>query len=195
MIGKPLLLVAALALQPALGQQLRLISADKRALVLNARVSSAQPYRLHTEQYGAVWVAMTSGMSARTTVNNREVLRMINPGDSGTVGSGGSLQFQLDKGRDAQLIVILPKQPHQPLTVGPLDLPTDDASDRNATLVVALTSCLVADTRNVPDESTWIPGKQEVVSLHKADVRWIRPGIHHLRSLGRHSCRLISIEW
>ena len=86
---------------------------------------------------------------------------------------------------------------HQELTVGPfvLNNAIENASDRNATLLVAVTDARFSDTRNLGDESEWIPSKPNIIVMNYGSVRWIRPGIHHFKNFGPITARLVSIEW
>jgi hypothetical protein len=71
----------------------------------------------------------------------------------------------------------------------------EDASDRNATLLVAISDCRFRDVRNLGDESEWTPSKPEIVAMSVGNVKWIRPGIHHFKNLGLATAKLVSIEW
>lgn len=118
-------------------------------------------------------------------------------GNSGTVAAGEKVEFRAEDGSPARLIVVRPETTEQELTVGPFVFADglEDGSDRNWTLLVAITDSHFSDTRNLGDESEWVPGRPEDIRMRAASVRRIRPGIHHFKNLGPSAARLVSIEW
>jgi hypothetical protein len=116
-------------------------------------------------------------------------------GESGILGNGEEAQFRVMSGSSARLIRVDPKAPHQELTIDRFALDSEDGSDRNATLLVAITDCRFRDVRNLGDESEWTPSKPEIVAMSAGSVRWIRPGIHHFTNLGSQTAKVVSIEW
>jgi hypothetical protein len=173
-------------------QQSRVLLNDVKAVVTEVEVSAAAPYTLPQSQNGAVWVALDPVTLSRVKEGQRDNQR-IHAGDSGKGAPDEDLQFRANGSLRGHLIVIRPKTPHQELTVGPFVLTNsiEDASDRNATLL----DCRFRDTQNLGDESTWKPGKHQIVRMRAGSVRWIDPGIHHFENLSQTPTRLVSIEW
>jgi hypothetical protein len=60
---------------------------------------------------------------------------------------------------------------------------------------VAIADCRFRDTPNLGDESSWVPSKPNVVAMKAAGVKWIHPGVHHFKNLGRTPARLVAVEW
>jgi hypothetical protein len=146
---------------------------DAKVVVTEVEVSPTEPYALTQDANGAVWVALDPINFLSVRGDLRES-RQILAGDSGKDASGEELQFEAS-GSAAHLVIIHTKTPHQELTVGPFGLESsiEDASGRNATLLVAITDCRFRDTRNLGDESSWVPSKPSVVEMKAGTVKWV----------------------
>jgi hypothetical protein len=191
-----IIVLALFASTFALAQQSRVLLNDAKVVVTEVEVSPDASYTLPQSQNGVVWVAIDTA-SLLTMRGGQRNTRQIHAGDSGMRGTGEELQFRADGGSRGRLVVIHPKTQHQELTVGPFDITTslEDASDRNATLLVAITDCRFRDVRNLGDESTWKSSRPQVVEMMAGSVKWIAPGIHHFENTGRTPAKLLSIEW
>ena len=168
---------------------------DAKVVITEVEVSPAEPYTLPQGQNGLVWVALDRINFLAVRGDLRES-RQIHAGGSGKGALGEELQFKAS-GSPAHLVIIHPKTPHQELTVGPFVLgrSIEDASDRNETLLVAITDCRFRDTRNLGDESSWLPSKPNVISMSAGSVKWTDPDIHHFENLSQTPARLVAIEW
>ena len=72
----------------------------------------------------------------------------------------------------------------------------EDASDRNQTLLIAVTSLHLRDIRDMNDEDELSkPGKAAWLHLLKGQARWISPGMHRLRNFSEASVQFVTIEW
>jgi hypothetical protein len=87
----------------------------------------------------------------------------------------------------------------QPLTVEATTLARnqelEDASDRNATLLVAITPLRLHDVRNLAGEGEhWKSGSQKTIELQQGHTVWLTQGMHRLRNSGpvRH-CRMVVV--
>jgi hypothetical protein len=141
---------------------------------------------------GTVWITLDLVLLFKTEGSQR-TSKEIHAGDAGKSDPGEGLQFRARNGQHGRLVVIKPKTAHQELTISPFVLSDsiEDASDRNATLLVAVSDSRFRDTWNLGDESKWIPSKPAVVVLDVGSVRWMRPGIHHFKNLGLTPARMV----
>jgi hypothetical protein len=190
------LVLMPLAALPASSQQTHVLLDDARALVTQIKLSAGQTYILPEDQGGTVWTALDPVMLLETKGGQQDQKR-VHAGDAATVGAGEHVEFQAGHGLPARLVLVKPKMTQQELTVEPFVLTgsLEDASDRNATLLVAISNSRFRDTRNLGDESEWKPGKPDTITMQSGSVRWIRSGIHHFKNLGPTAARLVSIEW
>jgi hypothetical protein len=180
----------------ATSQQTHVLLSADRALVTQINVSLGETYALTKDHEGDVWTAIDP-LVLMTKKDGKQTTKRVLAGEAAIVGSGEELQFHVDGDSHARLVIVKPKTAHQELTVGPFILSStiEDASDRNATLLVAVSDCRFRDTRNLGDESEWIPSKPDIIMMKAGSVRWIRPGIHHFKNLGPMAAKLVSIEW
>ncbi|MHB1022637.1 MAG: hypothetical protein ACYC46_14220 [Acidobacteriaceae bacterium] len=181
---------------PVSAQETRVLLKDARALVREVNLSPGQAYMLPKNQLGVVWVALTPLIFSQTT-HGQQIQKQVASGDAETDNADERSSFRTKDGQPGRLIVVTPKVIQQELTVSPfvIENSLEDASDRNATLLVAITDCRFRDIRNRGDESEWIPGRPDIVMMKSGEVRWIRPGIHHFKNLGPTTAKLVSIEW
>jgi len=191
-----LILLAHLAYGRALGQQTHVLLDDAKTLVTRIELSPGAIYALPKDQAGSVWIAIDPIVLVAKK-NGIQRKRQVRAGEAEIVGSGEELEFQVKSDLYARLVVVKPKMADEELTVGPflLSRSIEDASDRNVMLLVAISSCRFSDTRNLGDESEWIPSKPDMVVMKVGSVHWIRPGIHHFKNLGPAAAELVSIEW
>jgi hypothetical protein len=194
-----LLLASALVHSLATGafsQHSLVLLDDAKAVVTRTDVYSDKPCVLASSQAGSVWAAVDPVIVV-TRKDGGETRKEVRSGGYGIVGSGEVLEFRATAALPSRLVFVMPKMPHQELTVGDFSLnrSLEDASDRNATLLIALTDCRFSDTRNLGDESEWVPSKARVVVMRSGSVKWIGPGIHHFKNLGSTPTRLVSVEW
>jgi len=184
------------ASKPVPAQQAHILLDDQKARATAIEVSLAEPYTLKADKRGSVWVALDPFILSKNKGGQKSSKR-VRAGDAEIVGSDEELQFRTESGLRARLVVIDPRMPHQELTVSPFTLSSsiEDASERNATLLVAISDCRFRDVRNLGDESEWTPSKPQIVAMSVGNVKWIRPGIHHFKNLGLATANLVSIEW
>jgi hypothetical protein len=190
------LMLMQLAAVPAFAQQTHVLLDDAKALVTEVELSAAQTYTLPEDQGGTVWTALDP-VVLLATKDGQHSQKRIHTGDAATVGAGEHVEFRAGRGSRARLVLVKPKVTQQELTVEPFVLTgsLEDASDRNATLLIAISNSRFRDTRNFGDESEWKPGKPDIITMQSGSVRWIRPGIHHFKNLGLTPAKLVSIEW
>ena len=181
---------------PAIGQQSQVLANDARALVTRVQLSPGESFIMPDDQTGSIWVSLDP-LVLVTRKDGRQNKRNVLAGNTGTIIAGETLTFEIEIGLHAQLIIVKPKMPQQDLTVGPFlqSNSLEDASGRNATLLIAISSSQFQDIRNLGDESEWKPGKPDIVTMRSGSVRWIRSGIHHFKNLGPNPAKLVAIEW
>ena len=197
-LGYVLLVVALIqfACGTIFAQQTHVLLEDGKVFVTQIDLSPGESYSISKDKSGVIWVALDPALLI-TKNDGLQGSKQIKPGDAEVVGVNEELVFQGQTGQDVRLILVKPKGPHQDLTVGPFlaSGSLEDASDRNATLLVAVSACRFRDTRNIGDESEWKPGKPDIITMRPGSVRWIRSGIHHFKNLDPKAAKLISIEW
>ena len=197
-IGPSLLLaLGSLGVQNAFAMRSRVISINPKATVFRVDLETGESHEFIAGTYGGIWVALDHAVVITSHVNGEEVRSEIQPGAAKAVDPKMSLRFQSRTPSGASVIWVQANLPHQELTVSSftIDKSLDDGSDRNATLLIALTDCRLDDVMNLGDESRWIPGRHTVLSLPRGSARWVRPGIHHLRRIGSVPARIVLIEW
>ena len=190
------MVLLSLASLCASSQQTHVLLNDEKTLVTQVEVSPSETYSLTKDQGGNVWVAIDPVLLV-TKKGGMQTRKRVREGEAAIVGSDEELQFRVESNSHARLVIVKPKMAHQELTVGPFVLngTIENASDQNATLLVAVTDARFSDTRNLGDESQWIPSKPNIIVMNYGSVRWIRSGIHHFKNLGPMAARLVSIEW
>ena len=189
------MVVTLLLFVSALAQRPHVVLNDSKVVITEVEVTPGKPYTLATGRNGDVWVALNP-VEIVTGMDRRQNRRKLQAGDAEFSDSTENLQFRVSEGSHAAVLVVRLKAPlAQKLTIEQISPSFEDASDRNQTLLVAITDCHFRDTRNIGDESEWIPSKPNVVMMRAGEVKWIRPGIHHFENLGGSAARLVSIEW
>lgn len=196
-LGQPLLIMmlTQVVCGVTFAQHTHILLQDRKVLVTEIDLRSGERYSPPEDGLGAVWTVLDPALLI-TKKDGVQSSKQIKPGDAETVGQEERLVFISQNGQRVRLITVKPKTPHQDLTVGPFltSSSLEDGSDRNATLLVAVSSSRFKDTRNLGDESEWVLSKPTIVAMQAGSVRWIRPGIHHFKNLGPPS-KLVSIEW
>ena len=190
------LILMHFAAVPTSAQQTHVLLNDAKALVTQVELSAGQTYPVAEDQNGTVWTALDPIVLLEMKGGQQNQKR-VNAGDAAIVHAGEHVGFRAERGLPARLVLVKPKTTQQDLTVEPFVLTgsLEDASDRNATLLIAISNSRFRDTRNLGDESEWKPGKPDTITMRSGSVRWIRSGIHHFKNLGPTAARLVSIEW
>ena len=72
----------------------------------------------------------------------------------------------------------------------------EDASDRNSTLLIAISPLQIRDTRNLAEEDgPWKSGPQKSIELHEGQFTWLQRGVHRLRNSGNSTICFVTVEW
>jgi len=105
-------------------------------------------------------------------------------------------------GTAAYLLLVHVRSGHQPLTIQVNSLQKEetleDASQRNRTLVVALSPLCLLYQRNVAaeeDQVRWLPEKPRTIRMQEGQTRWLRAGIFRLKSCQTQAFQFITVEW
>jgi len=170
---------------------------DARARVALIRVSDEAPYNLAApEPNGAVWVALDDSAVVDSGDGGA---RKVLAGVPETLGARQKVIFAAQGDKVVRIIVVEPRKTQQPLTVETLALSAhqelQDASDRNDTLLIALSPLRLRDVWNVGDESDWKPSKPRVLLMPTGAVTWLRSGMHHLTNLLGTDAKFLTLEW
>ncbi len=183
------------ACQTTFAQRSTVVLDDAKVLATKVELSGDKAFRIPESAYGAVWVALDPVIM--TVRANKRASRQTVPAGKAETATKEDCDFWAEPGARARLLVITPKAPHQPLTIGTFlsERSLEDASARNSTLVVAVTAVHFRDTHNLGDESTWKPETPEVIRLPSGTPHWVTPGIHHFERIGTQRSKAVSIEW
>ena len=179
------------------GQVITPVLDDSTAKIYEVMLRAGQSFTIPEEKFGMVWVALNAGRLVSKDESGKQRSRLLTAGDAEFDGTGTRLTLGAGSKSWSKLVVVVPKTPHQELTITPITLkqPLEDASVRNKTLLVAVTQSHIQDIRNSADESRWVPEKPKLVSLKPGEVAWVAAGIHHFRELNASTAQLVSIEW
>jgi hypothetical protein len=180
----------------AFAQKTHLLLNDERVVATRIDLSPGEAYALSEDQGRSVWTALDPVVFT-TSKGSQRSRKQVPAGEAAMLNAGEHVEFRAENGSPASLVLVEPKMTKQDLTVGPFILngSLEDASGRNATLLVAVSSCRFRDIRNLGNESEWVPSKPDIVVMKAGTVRWIRPGIHHFKNLSAAPAKLVSIEW
>jgi hypothetical protein len=143
---------------------------------------------------GLIFIALKD---CSLVVNGEELI--LRRGEFKQIPGSKTLEVGSIHGVSADLLLVNIRKTLQPLTIELTDLDgnqsLEDASDRNTTLLVAISSVKLCDTLNVGDESGWLPGKSRFISLRSGEARWVRAGIHHFKNRNADLAKFITVEW
>ncbi len=189
--------MALLILPARLFASSQVILDDARVQVTIVELAAGKDYNLKGARHGSIWIALDNVAAIAEAGANAH--RKIHRGETHLLPTGQTAGFVCDSNGYTRLIVVNAKRAVPAITVNTETLSPgnelQDASDRNETLVVAISAVQLRDIRNLGDESAWIPSKPEVISMDSGNVRWIRPGIHHFRNLLRGASTFVTLEW
>jgi hypothetical protein len=114
----------------------------------------------------------------------------------------GEVSLKLAPAGDTTPILVLVNilSSSQPLTIKSTKLEPqqqlEDASDRNRTLLIALSDLLLRDERDLAEEGEpWRSSPARRIRLRSGNVVWLRHGMHRVQNTGNASARYITIEW
>jgi len=99
-----------------------------------------------------------------------------------------------------QIVLVRIDTAKQSLTISKTSLDpggqSEDASDRNDTLVIALSSLTLRDVRDLGEsDGPWKSAPPTTISVTPGHFFWLKPGMHRLTNLGRTKAGFVSIEW
>lgn len=179
----------------AFAQRSRIVWNNQEVVAKQIELSDREPFTLPKASYGTVWIALDP-MRLLVTRDGQQQTRSLQAGEAQF--TDGDLQFQADRQGRSRLSLIVAKKPHQKLTISPGFLSgqdVEDASERDATLLVAISAVRFRDTRNLGDESEWIPSKPRVITMGPASITRLPAGIHRFHQLSRKRANVVAIEW
>lgn len=178
-------LSAVALLVPALAGQTHRTGANASTRVV--QVEPATTYKLVARMHGAVWVALDAANTRDRTIR----FAFVPPGRSVTLTSASSAT--------RRFLIVDIRQATQRPTAQAIFLQDghelQDASDRNETLLIAVSPVILRDIANRGSESEWLPGKPSIIRLQVGQVAWIPAGTHHLKNLSRQEAKLVAVEW
>ncbi len=124
----------------------------------------------------------------------------LEAGDYKEVDRGSNLTIDSTGSRPTQLVLIEVLSASQPLTIGSTTLASheqlEDASDRNPTLLVAVSSLRLNDVRHLAKEDEpWKSDHLPTIKLQKGQAVWLKRGIHRLHNDRETVARFVTIEW
>jgi hypothetical protein len=125
--------------------------------------------------------------------------RIVANSDPCLIPEGKTATFESTSGHSVAVLFVNVLQEKQPLTVDKVVLgpgkEMEDASERNDTLLIAMSSVRLREVHNLADESRWVPSKTKILRLNQNTATGMRPGTYHLKNLLRTTCSFVSFEW
>jgi hypothetical protein len=166
--------------------------AESRLITLEPH--TPQQFR-STSNNGFVLIAFTN---SSLLVNDQATT--LRAGESHQVRGSQMLDIVNTSALPSELVLIKVDTASQGLTLlqERLDMhqELEDASDRNDTLVVALTPIALRDVRDLADEDEpWKSSAPRTIVLQQGGSAWLAPGMHRLVNVGKVKARFITIEW
>ena len=124
----------------------------------------------------------------------------LQPGDTRVISGKQALTLEDQSASPAQVVLVTIDTATQNLTITKTNLDpnaqSEDASDRNDTLVIALSSLTLRDVRDLAEEGdSWKSSPPTTVSLSPGQTSWLKPGMHRLTNLSQTKASLVTIEW
>ncbi len=185
-----------IAISNAMGQS-HVVMNDAKVRVTAVVIPRETLYTLQsTTQRGSIWIALDDARLVTSAAGVAQE-RKLQAGDAESVRPDDDIQFRNENQSPAHFIIVNVKNASQELTlhVFTVSKALEDASDRNETLIVAVSPLQLRDIWNTADESQWRPSKPDVIRMSPGDVRWIRAGTHHFSNLQRMPAKFVFIEW
>lgn len=110
------------------------------------------------------------------------------------------LQLASSASTNASLVLITIKNTYQDLTIEDTVLThrqeLEDASDRNVSLLVAISPMQLRDVRDQNGEGeSWKSSNPTIIKLSAGQTVWLPPGMHRFRNLGDSTAHFVTIEW
>lgn len=166
--------------------------AESRVITLGAHTPK---YFRPSSNNGFVLIALRN---SSLLVNDQAVT--LRAGESQQVTGSRALNIVNTSTLPAQLVLVKIDTAFQRLTISQEDLDPhqtlEDASDRNNTLVVALTPVMLHDVRDLSAEGEpWKSSAPRTISLMQGQSAWLAPGMHRVLNLRSTRARFITIEW
>lgn len=190
-----LLLLSCLGSDHCFAARTQRAHAKEPAAVYEVRIPQRMSQIVHPVSHaGIILVALKDcviRINGDKAILSRGQFRQI-PGSKDTVITAESED-------SAPLVVVNVKTEQQELTVEAQRLAPsqslEDASDRNLTLTVAVSSVCLRDVVNLGDESAWRPSPPVVLRIRAGQTRWLGAGTHHLRNCGSQDAEFVTLEW
>jgi hypothetical protein len=166
--------------------------AERRLMTLDAHTT--QHFRPSSSN-GFVVIALSD---SSLLINNQATA--LRAGESRQVRGEHMLDIINTAELPAALVVVKIDTAFQNLTISEERLDPrqtfEDASDRNDTLVVALTPMSLRDLRDLSAEDEhWKSSAPRTISLQKGQSAWLASGMHRVLNVGSTGARFITIEW
>jgi hypothetical protein len=131
------------------------------------------------------------------SVNGEELV--LRGGKFKAIRGSKALLVQALEPTSADFLVVNVRSADQALTVEASSLrgrqSLEDASDRNETLLVAISSVRPGDVWNIGAEDEWHPAKPKWISLQAREFCWVRAGLNHFENRSGGVAQFITIEW
>jgi hypothetical protein len=122
-------------------------------------------------------------------------------GDYQNLAGEDHLDIENNDEHDSNVLLVKIGALQQSLTIETTQLKPkqmlEDASDRNITLIVALSPLTLRDVRNLEHDEgrPWRPALPRNLSLQYGKTAWLVHGMHRLTNQGHANARFLTIEW
>ena len=157
-----------------------------------ARGASAVIHSLSNK--GVVLVAV---QTAQLSVNGGQL--ELKSGSVKQLEGNRDLTVTASSGDSVHLVVVNVRAASQPLTIQPTKLggreTLEDASDRNRTLLIAISPLRLSDRIERDDLGGPHWGQLRTIDLNPGETVWLCPGIHRLRNENKQLIAFTTVEW
>lgn len=124
----------------------------------------------------------------------------LQPGDTRVIPGKQALTLEDSYAQAAPIVLVRIDTATQSLTITKTNLApsaqSEDASDRNDTLVIALSPLTLRDVRDLGEEDEpWKSAPPATLSLSPGQTSWLNPGMHRLTNLAQTKASFVTIEW
>ena len=160
------------------------------------KLSSAKEFNVRsTSEHGLILVAL---QDCSALVDGKAANLMA--GNYDTFVGSKSVKLARTSATPASFVLIDVFSAQQPLTIQTNTLVShgrsEDASDRNVTLLMAIDSLRVADSRDLRHEGLpWQSIHHRNISLRRGDTVWLSRGLHRFKNNGTSTARFVTVEW
>ncbi len=142
-------------------------------------------------------IVLTAIQTAQLLVNGERLA--LKAGSFKQLEGNRHLTVATASGNSVRLIVVNVRTASQPLTIQSTKVgrhkELEDASARNRTLLIAISSLRMSDRIDRSDLAGPHWGQSRTIALEPGKTLWLRPGIHRMQNENTQIIAFITVEW